>query len=137
VDSIDIDLRGTEISGIELDQGQLLIHFARAYLIKTLTGSAETTRWWQTGSLVIDGVEQVPTIPPGSLVCLGGDLEDNIYTYRDMIPVPLESRGRIRCALRFAENAVQLVAEGTGIRLRLAGSPKYIEHLRASSHSQN
>lgn len=130
LDSMSIDLNGSEISSIDLEGERLSLHFSRAYLVKTMTGSNERTRWHQAGDLVIDGVEEASTIPSGPLVCRGGDIDENIFTYRDMIPVPLESRGHVRCALTFEGVADPLVAQGKEIRLTMLDTPKYIEHLR-------
>ena len=49
---------------------------------------------------------------------------------RDHIPVPLNSRGLVRCDLRFQGSNERLVARGEAIRLALRDVPKYIEHLR-------
>lgn len=133
MDSISVDLRGSEISGIERLAGGLRIDFSRAYLIKTMTGSAEKTRWWQVGSLIIEGSEAQSAIPTGPQVCLGGDIEDNIYTYRDMIPIPLESRGRVGCRLTLEGVAEPLAVTGTAMRLEMQDTPKYIEHIRPNS----
>jgi hypothetical protein len=131
LDSISIDLKGSEIATIDLADGCLRLHFSRAYLVKTMTGSNERTRWWQAGDLVIEGAEVASAIPDGPIVCRGGDIDENIYTYRDMIPIPLESRGHARCALMFEGIAEPFVAEGTAIRLVMFDTPKYIEHIRA------
>lgn len=125
-----IDLNGSKIASIELRDGCLRLHFSQAYLIKTMTGSNERTRWSQAGDLVIEGVETSSPIPAGPQTCLGGDIDDNIYTYRDMIPIPLTSRGHARCALRFEGMTEPFVAEGTGVSLDMLDTPKYIEHLR-------
>ena len=130
VDSMSIDLKGSEISSIDLEDGRLSLRFSRAYLVKTMTGSNERTRWQQVGDLVIDGVEETSTIPSGPLICGGGDIEENIFTYRDMVPIPLESRGHARCVLKFEGIAEPFVAQGTAIRLDMHETPKYIEHLR-------
>ncbi|UHD14195.1 hypothetical protein LT988_12820 [Thiocapsa bogorovii] len=130
MDSMSIDLKGSEISSIDLEDGRLSLHFSRAYLVKTMTGSSERTRWHQAGDLVIEGVEEAPMIPSGPLVCLGGDIEENIFTYRDMVPVPLESRGHARCALMFEGFSDPFVAQGTTVKLEMHDTPRYIEHLR-------
>ncbi len=130
MDSTSIELKGSEIETIAVDGDRLEIRFARAYLIKTMTGSVERTRWWQAGALMIEGATVSEQPPDGPLVCLGGDLEANIYVYRDMIPVPLVQRGRIRCDFGFAGTELRLRAEGTSARLEMRDVPKYIEHLR-------
>lgn len=130
MDSSSIELKGSEIEGIAHDGDRLEIRFARTYLIKTMTGSAERTRWWQAGRLVIEGAEVAERPPEGPLVCAGGDLDENIYTYRDMIPIPFESRGHVGCELHFEGTAARLRVTGTAVRLVMLDVPKYIEHLR-------
>jgi hypothetical protein len=130
MDSSSIDLKGSEIDALRLENGILRVHFSRAYIVKTMTGSQERTRWWQAGDLVIDGAEVESPLPLTPLVCDGGDIDDNLYTYRDMIPIPLDSRGRTGCDLRFRDIDARLKVRGETLRLELADVPKYIEHIR-------
>lgn len=130
MDSSQIDLPGSEIEAIDLDDGALKLRFSRAYILKSMTGSKERTRWWQAGTLVIEGVDQVPRIPPAPLVCAGGDIEENVYTYRDTIPIPFVSHGTIRCLLRFEGQLEPLIVSGRAIRLDMLDVPRYIAHLR-------
>ena len=53
---------------------------------------------------------------------------ENVYTYRDMIPVPLDSRGRAHCLLRVGDGIIRV--DGAAVRLEMDGVPRYIEHLR-------
>ena len=129
MDSSQIDLPGSEIEGIALEQGTLRIRFSRAYILKSMTGSKERTRWWQEGALVLEGVEEDQSLPEGPVVCAGGDIDENLYTYRDMIPVPYASRGAIRLMIRFAGRSEPLTVTGRVIRLEMVGVPRYIEHL--------
>jgi hypothetical protein len=133
VDSSNIELAGSEIAGITLENQVLRVQFSRAYIIKTMTGSVERTRWWQAGDLVLEGVELTGEVPSGPLVCAGGEVGENIYTYVDMIPIPLNSRGHSECLLRFAGTDREFQARGRAIRLELREVPKYIEHLRPAS----
>lgn len=130
MDSSSIELNGSEIDAIHHSGDQIEIQFARAYLIKTMTGSAERTRWWQAGSLIIDEAQIIEPPPLGPLICVGGDLDENIYTYRDMIPLPFASRGHIRCMLKFADSAGRLEVTGRAAQIIMRDIPKYIEHLR-------
>ena len=130
MDSSSIELPGSEVESITLEQGVLRVRFSRAYIIKTMTGSVERTKWWQAGELVMDGAVLEGGMPSGPLVCAGGDVCENVYTYRDMIPIPLESRGRTRCALTFHDCDAKLLASGETIRLEMRDTAKYIEHIR-------
>jgi len=130
MDSSSIELCGSEIGAISLQGGDLRVHFTRAYIVKTMTGSREQTRWWQAGDLVMEVATAHSDLPEGPLVCTGGDIDDNVFTYRDMIPIPLNSRGRARCDLRFRDTDAHLVVSAETLRLEMADVPKYIEHVR-------
>lgn len=130
MDSTSIELSGSRIAAVEVDGDTVRIQFEPAYLIKSMTGSVERTRWRQNGALVFDGAELdaaegLPGLPAD---CEGGDVGENVYTYRDMIPVPLHSRGRAHCALRVGGVVIRVTGEG--VHLDMQDVPRYIEHLR-------
>ena len=131
MDSSSIELPGSEIGSIRLLDGCLRVELSRAYIVKTMTGSRERPRWWQSGAIVIEEAEPESALPEGPLICDGGDIDDNIYTYRDMIPLPLDSRGLVRCDLSFRDTDTRLVVRGAHLMLEMADVPKYIEHLRS------
>jgi hypothetical protein len=130
LDSSSIQLSDSEISDISLVDGVLRVGFSRAYIVKTMTGSQESTLWWQAGELIMQGAEAEQPLPSGPAVCSGGDIDENIYTYRDMIPIPLDSRGRTRCELRLRDTDARIVVHGETIRLAMVDTPRYIRHLR-------
>lgn len=130
MDSSSIELPDSEIESITLESGRLKVHFSRANILKTMTGSLERTRWWQAADLDMEGAEAEGELPRGPLVCAGGDVEENIYTYRDMIPIPLDSRGHTRCELHFRDSDAQLVVRAETVRIVLEEAPKYIDHIR-------
>jgi hypothetical protein len=130
METTSIELPGTEIDRITLIDATLRLHFARALIVKAMTGSPERTRWWQAGELVIDGAQPQDPLPQAPLVCAGGDIDDNIYTYRDMIPLPLSATGRVGCVLKSSDGGRSIRATGTALRLEMEGIAKYIEHIR-------
>ena len=135
MDSSSIELPGSEISVISLQDGHLRVSFSRAYIVKTMTGSQERTRWWQSGDLIIEGAIPDSGLPTGPLACTGGDIDDNVFTYRDMIPIPLDTRGRVRCDLGFEGTDTRLIVSGETLKLQMEGVPKYIEHIRPEGGS--
>lgn len=130
MDSSSIQLPSSDIADVSLDGDSLRIRFSRAYIVKTMTGSADKTLWWQSGDLVIDAAEPELPLPQGQLICDGGDIDENVYTYRDMIPIPLNSRGRIRCDLRVRDSDQRIRVSGETVRLEMRDTPKYIRHIR-------
>lgn len=130
MDSTSIDLVGSKIAAIEIDGETIKVRFEPAYLIKMMTGSAERTRWWQNGALVFEvaKLEQDGAPPTLPAECAGGDVGENVYTYRDMVPVPLESVGRAHCDLKVAGQHIRVNA--AAVTLELEDVAKYIEHIR-------
>ena len=132
MDSSTIELVGSRILGVAVDGGTVRVRFEPAYIVKSMTGSTERTRWWQNGELVLESAEVDGDLPPLPANCLGGDVGENVYTYRDMIPVPLRSRGRVRCDLRVEGSEAHIRVTGSAIELRMDDVPKYIEHVRGA-----
>ncbi|MCM8856478.1 MAG: hypothetical protein LC541_05720 [Candidatus Thiodiazotropha sp.] len=132
MDSSTIELPGSDIESVSFENNKLTVRFSRAIIIKTMSGSEEKTRWWQAGALVFDGAEIESDLPASPCVCDGGDVGENIYTYRDMIPIPLESQGRAHCDLKIKGSEQRLQAWAEGVKLIMDDRPHYIEHLRKS-----
>ncbi|RDH90067.1 MAG: hypothetical protein DIZ77_14250 [endosymbiont of Seepiophila jonesi] len=130
METTSIDLPGCEIESITFEVGVLRVRFSRAYIVKTLTGSEERTRWWQAGEMILEGAEVEGELPAAPCVCDGGDVGENVYTYRDMVPLPLESRGRAHCALKIRDSGLVLKAQADGIKLVMDDRPHYIEHIK-------
>jgi len=130
MDSSSIELVGSRITAVAVDGDVVRIRFEPAYIVKTMTGSTERTRWWQNGELVFAGAESDGELPALPSDCAGGDVGENVYTYRDMIPLPLQSRGHVRCDLRVQGSDTHIRVTGAAVELRMEGVPKYIEHVR-------
>lgn len=131
MDLTSIELSGSRIAAIKLVDDEVRVRFEPAYLIKTMTGSEERTKWRQTIELVFENAE---LLEGGDLdlpaKCTGGDVGENIYTYRDMIPVPLESRGQAHCDLGIESGGLRVRIRAEGVKLVREDMPRYIEHLR-------
>ena len=72
MDSSSIELPGSEIESIEYENGCLRVRFSRAFIVKTMTGSVERTRWWQNGELVFDAIPGVEDLKK----CLDSYIKD-------------------------------------------------------------
>lgn len=130
MDTSSIDLAGSRIHSVTLEGDRVRVRFEPAYIIHSMTGSVERTRWWQNGELVFEDAEMEEEPPELPAVCAGGDVGENIYTYRDMIPVPLDSRGRAHCDLAVEGRPDRIRIRGAAVRLVMEDVPKYIEHIR-------
>ncbi len=132
MDSSSIELSGSTVESIRVEGGTVTVRFSPAHIVKTISGSVERTRWRQSGELVFTdaAVEEAPPATPA--VCEGGDVGQSVYTYRDMIPLPFEGRGRVYCDLRFDGTDRHLKVLGEAVKLNMEDRPYYIEHIRAS-----
>ena len=131
MDAINIELPGSTISAVTVEGDTVRIRFEPAILIKTMTGSVERTKWRQSGDLVFSGAElDAEVLPELPAVCSGGDVGENVYTYRDMVPTPLESRGRAHCDLGFQDQDGRIRVQASAVQLVMEETPKYIEHIR-------
>ena len=128
MDATHIELNGSHIAAVTVAGDEVRIRFEPAYLLKSMTGSNERTKWRQNGELVFRGADLVEPLPALPADCQGGDVGENVYTYRDMVPIPLNSRGRASCALAVGDGVIRVEAEA--VELVMEDVPKYIEHLR-------
>ena len=131
MDSSTIELPGSKISGVTIDDETISVHFERVTIIKTITGAFERTRWQQQGDLVFEGAQLIDDLPLFPALCSGGDVGENVYTYRDMIPIPLESRGAAHCDLKIEGSDQRIHIQAQAVRLDMIDTPKYIEHIAA------
>ena len=131
MDLTSIDLNGSIITRVDATGDKVRIRLEPAYLIQTMTGSEERTRWRQNIELVFEQAHlmegEALSLPA---TCIGGDVVDNVYTYRDMVPVPLESRGRVGCNLKVADQEGSIRVEAEAVHLEREDLPRYIEHIR-------
>jgi len=130
MDSSSIELPGSEVESILVQGDEVRLRFSRAYIINSMSGSAERTRWWQAGELVFQGAEVDGEPPEGPCVCAGGDVGEGVYTYRDMIPISLSGQGRAHCDLQFQGTDRRLRLNAGGVELKMEDRPHYIEHIR-------
>lgn len=130
MDISSIELPGSEVEDIWIDGDRVVVRFSRAYIVKSMTGSKDRTRWWQAGELIFTDATVEAPCPKGRHICAGGDVGENVYTYRDMIPTPLDSRGRARCDLRFEGTEERLIVRAGSVRLDMEDRPHYIEHIK-------
>jgi len=131
LDHSHIELKGLQITSLTRTATGLCIAFSWAAIIKRMSGSQERTRWWQAGALILENLASEPWLPAGPWRCIGGTIDENIYSYRDLIPIPFISHGQIRCLLQLEGQDRPLVVESGTVRLELEGVARYIEHLRA------
>jgi len=127
---IELSFPEARIERIEQTGDALILHLSELFLFISLTGSRERTQWRQSGTLTVEQAEIDGPLPACPCALEGGDLHDHAFTYRDLAPLPIDSRGQVGCTLRFAGQAEPLVLRGERIRLELTGNRRYVGHVR-------
>lgn len=124
----ELSLVDARITAVEQDGTRIRLRLEPFFVYVSLTGSEQQTKWRQEGSLVFEDAELTGgDLQPGTLS--GGDLHDNAYTYRDRVPLPLDSRGRVGCTLRFRDAAQALEIRSGRVRLETVGQRRYVQHV--------
>ncbi len=126
----ELSLPEAQVERVELEGDTLRIHMREFFSFVSISGSAEQTQWRQAGVLVIEAAEIENELPQGPFVLTGGDIQANTYTYRDRVPLPLDSRGRVGCTLKIEGNEIPLSASGTHLQLQTLGERRYVAHVK-------
>ena len=130
MDTTSIELVDSEIEAVLVEGNQIEIKFNRAYIEKTMSGSKEITRWWQAGSLVFGNAELTSDLPELPVICAGGDVGESVYTYRDMIPLPLKGAGRAHCDLKIKDSEQKIQVQAETVEMKMIDRPQYIKHIK-------
>lgn len=126
----ELSLPHAQVERIERDGDIVRIHLSEFFSYVSLSGSSERTQWRQAGILVLDDAQVEDGLPDGPVALAGGDVHDNTYTYRDLVPLPLDARGRVGCTLRIEGRDEALVLQCTRLRLETLGERRYVAHVR-------
>lgn len=123
-----LDLRGLRIDRVEQAADRLVLHFDAANIEKIMDNAEQRTLWTQAGSLELVTTSSA-ALPAAPFVIARGDVEDGLYTQRDMIRIPLNASGAVGLSLHIegADGPVDL--KGSSVRLELEGNPAYVKHV--------
>jgi hypothetical protein len=59
-----------------------------------------------------------------------GSLQVDQQSMENMIPIPLDRHGKVKCTLQDKRSAEKIIVHGTRVSLELLGEAKYIEEFR-------
>jgi hypothetical protein len=125
-----LQLPGARLASIDQGENTITFHFSEVHLIQEMEGAFEDSLWTQAVDLTIREITLEGGLPACPCEIEGGDLADNIYTYRDHAPLPIDWRGDVRCMLTVAGSTAPISITGTAMQLEQLGHPRYIRHIR-------
>ena len=121
---------GALLASIEHSGDEITLRFSQVNLIAEMEGTFEDTLWTQAVNLTVKGIEIEGELPACPCELQGGDMTDNIYTYRDHAPLPINWQGDVRCSFKAPAAGTGFSISGESMHLEQVGHPRYIKHIK-------
>ena len=125
-----LQLPGAQLESIEQTDNDITLHFSQVQLVQEMEGAIEDSLWTQAVNLLIRDIEIEGELPACPCVIKGGDMIDNIFTYRDHAPLPINWRGEVRCTLTVEDSGASFSIDGESMQLEQIDTPRYIKHVK-------
>ncbi len=124
-----LQLPGARLERIERGDDTVTLHFSLVHLVQVMEGAFQDSLWKQACDLVIRNVEIDGELPQCPCEIQGGDMIDNIYTYRDHAPLPIDWNGSVGCRFTVAGSNATFSINGTAMKMEMLDHPRYIRHI--------
>ena len=124
-----LQLPGAQLASIDQAGDTFTLHFSRVELIQEMEGAIQDSLWTQAVTLTISGAELTGQLPACPCEISGGDLVNNIFTYRDHAPLPIDWHGEIRCMLTPAGGETGFSIDGIAMQVEQIDNPRYLKHI--------
>ncbi|MGD2056340.1 MAG: hypothetical protein PVJ15_05995, partial [Gammaproteobacteria bacterium] len=111
---------------------EVRLHFSQFHLVQEIENAFEDSLWTQAGTLIIHNRKIAGKLPEYPCQVQGGDLTNNIFTYRDHAPLPIDWTGEVGCSLRISGTDHEISITGSGMQLELHDFPRYLRHIKKS-----
>lgn len=125
-----LQIPGAQLESIEQTGNDITLCFSQVELLQEMEGAIEDSLWTQAVKLVIRDITIEGVLPECPCIIKGGDLVNNIFTYRDHAPLPIDWRGEVRCALTIEGNTATFTIDGEAMQLERIDMPRYIKHIK-------
>lgn len=125
-----LQLPGAGLDSIDQDADEVTLKFSRVYIVQEMEGAFEDSLWEQAVNLVIRDMRLSGDLPHCPCVIDGGDLVNNIFTYRDHAPLPIDWHGDVSCTLKTAGGDASFIINGSSMQIEQIANPRYLRHIR-------
>ncbi|MGB5438918.1 MAG: hypothetical protein WBN90_04600 [Gammaproteobacteria bacterium] len=125
-----LQIPGAQLEAIQRGDDEITLQFSRVNLVQEMEGTFEDSLWTQAVNLTIKGVELEGELPECPCEISAGDMTDNIYTYRDHAPLPINWRGGVACTFKVHGAGGSFSISGESMQLEQLGHPRYIKHIK-------
>lgn len=125
-----LQIPGAQLESISRSDDEITLHFSQVELLQEMEGAIEDSQWMQAVNLTIRNIQLAGELPECPCVIKGGDLVNNIFTYRDHAPLPINWSGEVRCVLKLEGSDAGFSIDGESMQLEQIGHPRYIKHIK-------
>jgi hypothetical protein len=124
-----LQLPGAQLESIEQSDDSITLHFSLAHLVQEMEGAIQDSLWTQAVNLTLKGIHITGDLPACPCEIGSGDLVNNIFTYRDHAPLPIDWHGDTRCTLTLADSDTTFTIDGSSLQVEQLDLPRYIKHV--------
>ncbi|MGB5607123.1 MAG: hypothetical protein WBN51_11425 [Gammaproteobacteria bacterium] len=125
-----LQIPGALLESIEQGDNEITLHFSQVHLVQEMEAAFEDSLWTQAVNLIVRDITLEGDLPGCPCTIESGDLTDNIYTYRDHAPLPIDWHGEVRCKFRTAGHDAGFSIAGAALQLEQIGHPRYVRHIK-------
>jgi hypothetical protein len=124
-----LQIPGARLEKIETGENEITLHLSGVNIVRAMEGAFEDTLWVQDCRLIIREIEIDSELPDCPCEIKGGDLINNIFTYRNHAPLPIDWHGSVGCLFTMADSGAVFSIEGESLQLERIGHPRYLKHI--------
>jgi len=124
-----LQIPGAQLERIEQGDDAITLHFSQVHLVQVMEDTFQDSLWKQACYLIIRNMEIGGELPQCPCELQGGDMTDNIYTYRDHAPLPIDWNGSVGCKFTVADSGAVFSIDGTAMQMNMIDHPRYIRHV--------
>jgi hypothetical protein len=125
-----LQLPGAQLASIEHGEDEMTLHFSQVELLQEMENAIEDSLWTQAIDMTLKGIVIEGELPACPCEITGGDLVDNIFTYRHHAPLPISWRGEVACKLTVAGSDTGVTISADTLTVRQIDHPRYIKHVK-------
>ena len=125
-----LQIPGAKLESIDQGDNEITLHFSEVHLIQEMEGTIEDSLWTQAIDLTTKDAVIEGDLPECPCEITGGDMTDNIYTYRDHAPLPINWHGEVTCTFKLESTDTGFSINGEAMQLEQLGNPRYIKHVK-------
>ena len=125
-----LQLPGAQLESIEQGDNEITLHFSQFHIVQEMENTYEDSLWTQACNLLLRNIEVSGDLPDCPCEIKGGDLINNIFTYRDHAPLPIDWRGETGCKFTVAGSDAVFSIDAGYLQVERLEHPRYIKHTK-------